>query len=242
MSAESKKSILLVDDEPLTCESFQALLRKFGYQVETAGCLETGYARAESNRFSLILVDLMLGRDHGTTLVHQLRALGIATPILILSAHDSEYYQTDALKSGADDYIVKTTSIPLLIAKLHAHLQREERQEGHKPSSQRRVPIGRCVLDREAHVLEVGDKILKLTEKETKFLDLLSGNPTRVFPVRGILEKISGRDYLMSEEALHAMVGRLRKKLEKECGIKGLIENQHGKGFKIVFRVLSQAG
>jgi DNA-binding response OmpR family regulator len=241
MPAESKKSILLVDDEPLTCESFQALLRKFGYQVETAGCLETGYARAESNRFSLILVDLMLGRDHGTTLVHQLRALGIATPIVILSAHDSEYYQTDALKSGADDYIVKTTSIPLLIAKLHAHLQREERHEGHRPSSLRRVPIGRCVLDREAHVLEIGDKILKLTEKETKFLDLLSNHPTRVFPVRVILEKISGRDYLMSEDALHAMVGRLRKKLEKECGIKGLIENQHGRGFKIVLRVLSHA-
>jgi DNA-binding response OmpR family regulator len=115
MPAESKKSILLVDDEPLTCESFQALLRKFGYQVETAGCLEAAYSRAESNRFSLILVDLMLGRDHGTTLVHQLRALGIATPIVILSAHDSEYYQTDALKSGADDYIVKTTAFGKLV-------------------------------------------------------------------------------------------------------------------------------
>jgi two-component system, OmpR family, lantibiotic biosynthesis response regulator NisR/SpaR len=135
----------------------------------------------------------------------------------------------------------QTTSIPLLVAKLHAHLQREERREGHKPSSQRRVPIGRCVLDREAHVLEIGDKILKLTEKETKFLDLLSNHPTRVFPVRVILEKISGRDYLMSEDALHAMVGRLRKKLEKEGAIKGLIENQHGRGFKIVLRVLSHA-
>jgi DNA-binding response OmpR family regulator len=241
MSVEPKKSILLVDDEPLTRESYQALLTKFGYQVDTAGCIETGYARAESRRFSLILVDLMLGREHGTTLVHQLRALGIATPIIILSAHDSEYYQTDALKSGADDYIFKTTSIPLLIAKFHAHLQREERHDGHKLSSQRRVPIGRFVLDRGAHVLEVDDKILKLTEKETKLLDLLSNNPTRVFPVRFILEKISGRDYLMSEDALHAMVGRLRKKLEIEGAIKGLIQNQHGRGFRIALPVLSNA-
>jgi DNA-binding response OmpR family regulator len=235
------KSILFVDDDALTRDSVQKLLKRFGFVVETADSIDAAYLRAEQAAFSLILVDLLVGRENGTNLVRQLRALGIMAPIVIYSAHDSEYYQTGALDAGADDYILKTISIPLLISRLHAHIRREERRNGRNtPGARRRVAIGQCVLDRGAHVLEVGEKILKLTEKETRIVDLLASDPSRIFPQREILEKVCGRDYLMSEDALQAILGRLRKKLEKECDLKGLIENQHGRGFRLVERVAAE--
>ena len=227
------KSILFVDEDAISREGVQKLLKRFGFHVETVGCIDDAYQRAENTSFSLILVELSLGKDHGTTLVRQLRAMGIASPIVIYTDHDTEMYQTSALDSGADDYILKTTSISLLIARIHAHLRREDRREGRKSSTQRRISIGRFVVDRDARVLEVDDKVLKLTEKETKIFDLLAQNPSRVFPVPEILEKVWGRDFRKSDDALHAVVKRFRKKLEQECGVKGLIENYHGRGFKL---------
>jgi DNA-binding response OmpR family regulator len=204
------KSILLADDDALFCSSFQKLLKRFGYQVETVGCIDDAYHRAENTAFSLILVELNLGKEHGIILVRQLRALGIASPIAMFTMHDSELYETASLDAGADDYILKGMS------------------------------IGRLVLDRQARVLEADDRVIKLTEKETAILDLLSRNPRRIFPIPEILEKVWGRDFRKSEDALHAVLKRLRKKLEQECGVTGLVENYHGRGFRLAEQIVSQ--
>jgi DNA-binding response OmpR family regulator len=156
------------------------------------------------------------------------------------TALDGESYETSALAAGADDYILKKTSIPRLIARIHAHLDRETRREGRKPSTQRRISIGRFILDREARVLEGDLKVLKLTEKETKLLDLLSSNPDHIYAVPKILERVWGHDYRKSEDALHAMVKRLRQKIEQEWGMKGLVDNCHGRGFKLNLQVVAQ--
>jgi DNA-binding response OmpR family regulator len=237
------RSILIVDDDHLSCENTQKLLKKFGWQVETVCCIDDAYHRAENTAYTLILVEVNVGQEHGRTLVCQLRALGITTPIVVYTAHESERYLTGALDAGADDYILKSTSVPIFTARLEAHFRREQRRDGRngKLVSQRRVAIGRLVLDREAHVLEVGEMIIKLHLKEIKIVDLLASDPDRVFPMREILENICGRDYLMSKGALHSVVSRLRRKLE-ECGLEGLIENHHAKGFRLVERIAAQAG
>ena len=227
------KSILYVDSDRVMCDNTQKLLKKFGFNVETMCCIQDAYHRAENSAFSLIMVELSVGKDHGTTLVRQLRALGLITPIVVYTEHDRESYELSAFGAGADDYIPKSTSIPRLVARIHAHIDREDRREKRRPSIQRRIPIGRYVLDRQAHVIEGDGKVLKLTENETKILDLLSMDFNHVYPVPEILEKVWGRDFRKSEDRLHAAVKRLRKKLEETCGVKGLVETHHGRGFKL---------
>src|ERR1700722_4232037 len=184
------KSILYVDSDRVMCESTQALLKKFGFNVETMCCIQGAYHRAEHSAFSIVMVELSVGKDHGATLIRQLRAMGIITPVVVYTEHDGESCELSAFGAGADDYIPKSTSIPCLVARIHAHIDREDRRETRRASVQRRIPIGRYVLDRLAHVIEGDDKVLKLTEKETKILDLLSMDFNHVYPVPEILEKV----------------------------------------------------
>jgi DNA-binding response OmpR family regulator len=234
------QSILLVDNDVPTCDRYQKLLKRYGYHVEIVRCIDDAYYRAENTPFSLILIEVSLGHEDGTLLVHQLRALGISTPIVMFTNHDSEMFETAALYAGADDYILKASSIERLTSRLAAHIRREERREGRKPTTERRIPIGRLVLDRQARVLEGDDRSLKLTEKETAILDLLSRNPRHIFPISEVLERAWGSDFRKSEDALHAVLKRLRQKLEQEYGIKGLIQNYHGRGFRLAEQIVSQ--
>jgi DNA-binding response OmpR family regulator len=157
------------------------------------------------------------------------------------SVHDSEIYEIASLRLGADEYIVKTASISRLAARIHANLAREERRAGHKPSMQRRIAVGRFVLDRQAHILESEGKVVKLTEKETVLIDLLCQDPKRTFPFKELMDNIWGRkDLRKSEAALHAMIKRLRQKLDKEVAAKNLIENNHGRGFRLSELAMAQ--
>jgi DNA-binding response OmpR family regulator len=234
------KSLLLVDDDRLTCESVQSLLHRFGYETETAGTIDAAYQRATTTEYALILVELCLGKDHGTTLVRQLRALKIDTPIAIYTALENELYETAAFDAGADDYIIKTASVPRFIARIEAHIRREGRREDWKPASKRRVAMGRAVLDRDAHVLELDGKVVKLTVREAKILDLLVSEPHRFIGAREIFKRVwGGGSSVDSEDAVHGVLKRLRKKLEQECALHGLIEGLHGKGYRLDGRALA---
>jgi DNA-binding response OmpR family regulator len=235
------KSILLVDDDRLTRESVQSLLRRFGYEVETVSTIDDAYQRAATTEYALILVELCLGKEHGTTLVRQLRALKIGAPIAIYTALDNEMYEAAAFDAGADDYIIKTASVPRFIARIEAHIRREGRRDGWKPTSKRRMAMGRAVLDRDAHVLELDGKIVKLTVRETRILDLLTSEPQRFISAREIFKRVWGGSSVQSEDAVHGVVKRLRKKLEHECALRGLIGSLHGKGYRLDAQLLKQS-
>lgn len=233
-------SILFVDDDPLTRNGVQALLRRFGYETETVSTIDDAYHRAAATEYALILVDLCLGKDqHGTTLVRQLRALKIAAPIAVYTAFDNEMYEVAAFGAGADDVILKCSSVPRFIARVEALIRRDLRRDEWKPTAKRRLALGRAVLDKEAHVLELDGKTVRLTVKETRILDLLATEPQRIVGAREILKRIWGGNSVASEDAVHAVIKRLRKKLDSECGLHCLIECQHGKGFRIDANVLS---
>src|SRR5580698_3651155 len=204
------KTILYVDSDRCRCEYAQKLLEKFGFSVQSFQCIQDAYYRAEVTAFSLVIVEINIGKDHGITLIRQLRALGIVTPIIVFTEYVEENYQLAAFGAGADDYIPRSTSIPIFVARIHAHIDRETRREKRRPSSQRKVPVGHYVLDRQARTFEGDGKFLQLTKIEAKILDLLAMDLNRVYPVPEILEKVWGRDFRRSEERLHAAVKRLR--------------------------------
>jgi DNA-binding response OmpR family regulator len=227
-------SILLVDGEQAVSSAFQRTLRRFGYQVEVETDADEAFKRARDSTFDLILVEMRLGRESGTALVRQLRAAGFVGPILVHTSLSDPIYETSALDAGADDYISKSVSSELLASRIHAHLRREQRlRDGRMKGSARRIQVGDLMLDKESKMILAGETIVELTEKETKILALLASNSDRVVPSKEILEKAWGRDLNITASALYGVLNRLRSKLETRCHTKNLIENYHGRGFKL---------
>ena len=127
-------SILLVDDEKVICAEFARTLEGLGFKVEVADTVESGLACAQATRFDAILVEFNLRSERrahprtgsGLQLVRQLRALDVSAPVLMFTAMEGEVYETASLDAGADDFILKTTSIPSLVSRLRAHIRRHE--------------------------------------------------------------------------------------------------------------------
>ena len=138
-------SILLVDDEGVICAEFARTLEGLGFEVEVASNVESGLSCAEAAQFDAILVEFNLRSErrahprtgNGLQVVRQLRALGISAPVLMFTAMKGELYETASLDASADDFILKTTSIPSLVSRLRAHIGRHEQSLGERTDRER---------------------------------------------------------------------------------------------------------
>jgi DNA-binding response OmpR family regulator len=127
-------SILLVDDETVICAEFARTLEGLGFEVTVAPTVESGLSCVEAAQFDAILVEFNLRSErsahprtgNGLQVVRQLRALEVSAPVLMFTAMEGELYETASLDAGADDFILKTTSIPSLVSRLRAHIRRHE--------------------------------------------------------------------------------------------------------------------
>jgi two-component system KDP operon response regulator KdpE len=128
-------SMLLVDDETVIGAEFARTLEGLGFEVEVAPTVESGLVRAQVARFDSILVEFNLRSErsahpragNGLKVIRKLRALELTAPILIFTAMKGEFYEMASFAAGADDFILKTTSIPGLVSRLRAHIRRHER-------------------------------------------------------------------------------------------------------------------
>jgi len=234
-------SVLLVDDEAVVAHGLQRTLRNFRFEVQLADNVETALKLTKENQFDLILVDFDLGPKGkpkqsvcGHGLVHALRVAGVTLPILMYTVLEGEYYEMAALQAGADGYILKNTSVELLISRLLAHIRRHERDTGKRKSATHKLGMGKFVLDRSHRVLATEDKSILVTSRESRILEILATNPTRVVSPQELLDGAWGkRDLDKSVGALHAVIKRFRKKLGNS-GLEDLIENVRGQGFRLV--------
>ena len=129
-------SILVVDDETVSCAEFARTLEDLGFKVDVAPNVESGVSLAEAAQYDAILVEFNIRskrRAHprtgnGLQLVRQLRALDVNTPVLIFTAMQGELYETASLNAGADDFVLKTTSIPSLASRLRAHIRKHQQK------------------------------------------------------------------------------------------------------------------
>jgi len=134
-------SILLVDDETVIGVEFARTLDGLGFKVEMAPTVESGLASAQAALFDAILVEFNIRSErrghprtgNGLQLVRQLRALEVSAPVLMFTAMKGELYETASLNAGADDFILKTTSVPSLVSRLRAHIR------GHEEALARRT-------------------------------------------------------------------------------------------------------
>ena len=205
--------ILVVEDEAGIALGLRNDLRLEGYAVEVVADGETAFARIQEKRFDLILLDIMLPRKDGFSLVRDLRRAGVRTPIILLTARTQESEKVLGLELGADDYVTKPFSISELLARIRAALRRVPVDPGLELQ---RIKLENVEIDFSSRRVTGPGRDVRLTPKEFDLLSYLSARPNRTLTHRELLRAVWGADYGDEVEYLRVFVNRLRWKIEPD--------------------------
>ena len=234
---DSKKKILIVDDEPSIQDLLVFNLEKEGYKTITASDGEEGVAVALSQNPDLILLDVMLPKADGLTVCKRIRQTLSKTPIIMLSAKGEEIDKILGLEIGADDYMTKPFSIRELIARVKANLRKVEQNEQDLASSmlrENKIVVGDLKLDLDKFEVEVrGQKVTDLTRREFEVLRYLAQKPGQVVTREDLLEKVWGYEYYGDIRTVDVTIRRIREKIEKNTANPKILITKRGVGYYI---------
>ncbi len=234
---DSRKKILIVDDEPSIQDLLVFNLEKEGYKTITASDGEEGVAVALSQNPDLILLDVMLPKADGLTVCKRIRQTLSKTPIIMLSAKGEEIDKILGLEIGADDYMTKPFSIRELIARVKANLRKVEQNEQDLASSmlrENKIVVGDLKLDLDKFEVEVrGQKVTDLTRREFEVLRYLAQKPGQVVTREDLLEKVWGYEYYGDIRTVDVTIRRIREKIEKNTANPKILITKRGVGYYI---------
>ena len=205
----SAKRVLLVDDDDMLRTSLAEQFAAAGYEpVEAATCAE-GRARALDGLYEFMVLDVSLPDGDGRALCRSLREAGVTSPIIMLTAADSDDDTIAGLQSGANDYVAKPFRIAVLMARIDAHLR------SHEMSEDAVYTIGPYTFRPSAKLLAEGAKRVRLTEKETNILKFLLRS-TGTVSREVLLHEVWGYNPTVTTHTLETHISRLRQKIEKD--------------------------
>jgi two-component system response regulator PhoP len=218
--------LLLVEDDPNLSRSLATQLEQAGYAVERSMDGREGLYYAREYPVDLAIVDLGLPSMSGVELIKQLRADGKAYPILVLTARDRWQDKVEALKLGADDYVVKPFNVEELLARVDALLRRAGGW------AQSELVCGPITLDTRTQEVKVNGAKLELTSFEYKLLEYLMLHAGEVLSKTQITEELYNEDFERDSNVIEVFIGRLRKKLDPDNSMKP-IETLRGRGYRL---------
>ena len=221
------EKILIVDDDKNICEILEFNLKNEGFDIEIAFSAEEALKKL-STQFSLILLDIMMSGISGYKMAEKLRTEGNQTPIIFLTAKDTENDMLTGFSVGCDDYISKPFSIKEVIARIKAVLKRKnnlstENKLGHK------LIFDYFIIDLETKELTIKGEGIILTKTEFEILVLLADNPERFFSREEIISKVWSQTPYITERTVDVHVARLRKKIGEFSSV---ITNRSGYGYR----------
>lgn len=200
-------NILIVDDEIELANVLSDLLKQNNYLVTTAYDGEAGLDHALSGIFDLIILDVMMPKIDGFSVLKEIRKSKIDTPVLMLTAKSDLGDKILGLNIGADDYITKPFHTEELLARIKALLRRRE------SFSADLLSFGDVTLDRDSLLLVNGDKSINLGKKEFQVLEQLMLSKGKALGKEKIIEKVWGYDSEAEYNAIEVYVSFLRRKL-----------------------------
>ncbi|RPF28024.1 response regulator transcription factor [Georgenia muralis] len=218
--------VLMVEDEVRLADTVRRGLAAEGFNVEVVHDGVEGLWRARENAYDVIVLDIMLPGLNGYKVCEQLRAAGVWTPVLMLTAKDGEYDQADAFDLGADDYLTKPFSFIVLVARLRALIRRGA------PERPAVLAAGDLSLDPARRRVERGGQELSLTPREFGLLEFLLRHRGDVVSKTEILEGVWDAHYDGDPNVVEVYIGYLRRKIDLPFGRRA-IETVRGVGYRL---------
>lgn len=222
--SEPAPRILVVEDEEKLAKFVQLELGYEGYEVTVANDGLSGLMAARDSDPDLVLLDWMMPGLTGVEVCRRLRATGATMPVILLTAKDGIEDRVAGLDAGADDYVVKPFSIEELLARVRAHLRRNQ------PEDPEAFQFADLTLSRKTREVKRGDRDIELTAKEFDLLDYLISHPKQVLTRDRILEEVWGYDFMGDSNIIEVYIRYLRLKLESENESR-LIQTVRGVGY-----------
>jgi len=219
--------VLVVEDDRRIAEAVQRGLELEGFTVEIADDGDEGWWMATASGYDLIVLDIMLPRRNGFALCRDLRADGVRTPILMLTAKDGEYDEAEALDTGADDYVTKPFSFPVLLARVRALLRRAAGGVADEP-----MTIGNLIIDSAARRVRSSGTEIELSRREFDVLEHLARRRGQVVSKANLLDGVWEVDFAGDPNIVEVYVGRLRRKLDAPFGTQH-ITTVRGAGYRL---------
>jgi DNA-binding response OmpR family regulator len=218
--------VLLVEDEARLAATVKEGLTSEGFVVDVVGDGLTGLWAATETSYDVIVLDIMLPGLNGYDVLKRLRHKKIWTPVLMLTAKDGEYDQTDAFELGADDYLTKPFSFVILVARLRALIRRGA------PERPALISVGSLVLDPARRSVQRDSASIPLTAREYGLLLYLMRNAGDVVSKSQILENVWDSAYSGGDNVIEVYVSYLRKKIDVPFGLQTL-QTLRGLGYRL---------
>jgi two-component system alkaline phosphatase synthesis response regulator PhoP len=221
-------TVLVVDDEPKIVQLARDYLEHAGFAVLTAGDGSSALQSARTRQPDLIVLDLGLPGLDGLEVMRSIRGSG-STPIVVLTARDTELDKLLGLELGADDYVTKPFSPRELVARVRAVLRRSERAV--EPAE--RIEVGELVLDVPRLRTTVAGRPVELTATEFQLLATMAREPGRVFTRSQLLDAVHGVAFDSYERAIDAHIKNIRRKVEPDPARPRFVETVYGVGYRV---------
>lgn len=228
------KNILVIEDEPSVAIALRDSLESEGYQVQTIadggeGFLVASSPEKQTAQPDLIILDLMLPKMNGLEICQRLRAAGVETPILMLTARGAASDAAFGLKLGADDYMPKPFDVGELLARVEAVLRRASRRQNKES-----IAIGDVELDLRRLKATKNGKPLDLSPREFEILQILIAHAGETVTREQMLHHIWGEHASLYTRTIDAHITRLRQKLEINPSTPQHIITVHRLGYRLV--------
>jgi two-component system phosphate regulon response regulator PhoB len=232
MQSMEQKRIILVEDEKDMADLVAMQLERENYEVETAYDGEEGLQQILDNPPDLVLLDLMLPSLSGTEIITRIRGDSDATvsrvPVIMLTAKSEENDIVVGLRLGADDYVTKPFSMPVLLARVDAILRRADQPDGDEAEILKSGPI---TVDLGRHQVAVNEQEITLTTTEFGILTSLMSARGRVLTRYQLIDKVMGIDAVVTDRTIDVHLTSLRRKLGEA---RGLIKTVRGVGYRLL--------
>jgi len=218
--------ILLVEDEQRLAAVVKDGLRAEGFEADIVSDGVIGLWAATENSYDAIVLDIMLPGLNGYDVLKKLRARKVWTPVLMLTAKDGDYDQTDAFDLGADDYLTKPFSFMILVARLRALIRRGA------PARPVLITVGTLAMDPGRRAVERDGTPISLTAREFGLLHFLMRNAGDVVSKAEILDNVWDSAFEGSDNIVEVYIGYLRRKIDAPFGLSTL-HTVRGLGYRL---------
>jgi two-component system OmpR family response regulator len=227
--ASSAPRLLVVDDEPNILELLSATLRFSGFEVASAADGHEALATAHSFQPDLLVLDVMMPGIDGFDVARRLRAGGVRTPVLFLTARDSDDDKVTGLTIGGDDYVTKPFSLEEVVARIRTILRRTRGSDADAGAAL--LTLGDLSLDEDSYEVHKAGESVELSATEFKLLRYFMRNPGRVLSKTQILEHVWSYEFGGDANIVETYVSHLRRKVD--TGQPRLLHTLRGMGYAL---------